>query len=108
MSSLRIEIQKPSAIHVETTEELLTVELSDGRVISVPLLWYPRLANGTPKERKKWQLVGKGSGIHWPELDEDISVENLLSGKPSGESQKSLDQWLSERSRRKKSRTPPA
>ncbi|HEX8692822.1 MAG TPA: DUF2442 domain-containing protein [Longimicrobium sp.] len=76
------------------TDEALTVELVDGRVLSVPLVWYPRLAHGSPDERNRWRLIGRGEGIHWPDLDEDISVANLLAGKPSGESQRSLKRWL--------------
>ena len=77
---------------------MLTVELSDGRSISAPLAWYPRLLHGTREERANWRLVGRGMGIHWPALDEDISVENLLTGKASGESQRSLKRWLEQRS----------
>lgn len=72
----------------------LTVELEDGRTVSVPLLWYPRLAHAAPKEREHWRFIGRGEGIHWPDLDEDISVANLLAGKRSGESQRSLKRWL--------------
>jgi hypothetical protein len=82
---------------VTVTEEALTVELSDGRSISAPLAWYPRLLHGTSEERSNWRLVGGGVGIHWPALDEDISVENLLAGRASGESQRSLKRWLSAR-----------
>jgi hypothetical protein len=78
-------------------EDPLTVELSDGRSISVPLAWYLRLVHGTPEERSNWRLVGQGVGIHWPALDEDIRVENLLIGRASGESQRSLKRWLSQR-----------
>jgi hypothetical protein len=81
---------------VKVTDDTLTVDLTDGRTISAPILWYPRLAEGTPEERNKWEL-GSGVGIHWPDLDEDISVENLLRGQPSGESQKSLQRWLDAR-----------
>jgi hypothetical protein len=77
--------------------DALAVELSDGRSISVPLAWYPRLLHGTPEERALWRLIGGGTGIHWPELDEDISVENLLAGRASGESQRTLKQWLEQR-----------
>ncbi len=77
--------------------DAITVELSDGRSISVPLAWYPRLLHGTPGERSNWRLIGRGSGIHWPELDEDISMGNLLAGQASGESQESLKRWLSQR-----------
>jgi hypothetical protein len=76
------------------TEDALIVDLTDGRTISVPLAWYPRLLHGTPEERNKWRLIGNGEGIHWPDLDEDISIEGLVLGKPSGESQRSFKQWL--------------
>jgi hypothetical protein len=97
MSILRAEVQVARAQHVSVTKDILTVELSDGRSISVPLAWYPRLLYGSPKERNNWRFIGKGEGIHWPDLDEDISVENLLSGRPSGESQRSLKRWLESR-----------
>ena len=87
-----------TATQVAVTDDTLTVELSDGRSISAPLAWYPRLLHGTPDERRRWRLIGQGSGINWPDLDEDISVENLLHGRPSGESQKSLKNWLERRS----------
>ncbi len=82
---------------VTVTEEALMVELSDGRSISVPLAWFPRLMHGTSEERSNWRLIGQGVGIHWPALDEDVSVDNLLAGRASGESQRSLKQWLSQR-----------
>ena len=72
----------------------LTVDLEDGRTVSVPLLWYPRLAYAALEEREHWRFIGRGEGIHWPDLDEDISVANLLAGKRSGESQRSLKRWL--------------
>jgi hypothetical protein len=77
----------------------LIVELRDGRTVSVPLEWYPRLAHGTPRERQQWELIGPGVGIHWPALDEDISVEGLLQGLPSGESEVSFTRWLESRQR---------
>jgi hypothetical protein len=80
------------------------VELDDGRIISAPLAWYPRLQYGTPRERGFWKLIGSGGGIHWPELDEDISVENLLAGKRSLESERSLQKWLDGRSSKDKRR----
>lgn len=98
MTSLPIEIQTANAQDVEITDEALIVELEDGRTISVPLAWYPRLLHGHKSERANWRLIGKGEGIHWPDLDEDIKVERLLLGRPSGESQKSLGQWLKARS----------
>src|SRR6184192_1576123 len=82
---------------VRCTEDTLTVDLSDGRTISVPLAWYPRLVHGTFEERSDWRLIGRGEGIHWPQLDEDISVEGLLAGRPSGESQRSLARWIDAR-----------
>ena len=75
----------------------LRVELSDGRIVSAPLAWFPRLQHGTVAERNHWRFIGGGEGINWPDLDEDISVENLLAGQPSGESQKSLQRWLDSR-----------
>ena len=87
----------PAATSVIVTDDTLTVDLSDGRTISVPLAWYPRLAHGTPDDRATWRLIGRGDGIHWPQLDEDISVEGLIAGKPSGESQASLARWIETR-----------
>ena len=97
MNSLPIELKVPRSQYVAVTEDALTVDLDDGRTISVPLAWYPRLLHGTLEERSHWRLIGKGEGIHWPDLDEDISIENLLAGNSSGESQRSLQQWLDER-----------
>ncbi len=94
MTTLAIETQVPVAQNIQVSEDYLTLELTDGRMISVPLTWYPRLLHGTPAERNRWRFIGDGRGIHWPELDEDISVANLLFGKPSGESQTSLKRWL--------------
>jgi hypothetical protein len=89
------------AVAVTVTKDTLTADLSDGRTISVPLAWFPRLLHGTAAERKKWRFIGKGQGIHWDELDEDISVECLLAGRRSGETQASLDQWLRKRKPRR-------
>ena len=97
MTTLAIELRMVSAQNVQVTDDALIVDLSDGRTVSVPLAWFPRLLHGTPKERKNWRLIGEGEGIHWPDLDEDISVENLILGKPSGESQKSFKKWLEKR-----------
>ena len=85
------------ATSVAITEDTLTADLSDGRTISVPLTWYPRLVHATMEERFNWRLVGGGVGIHWPDLDEDLSVEGLLAGRPSGESQRSFKRWLEAR-----------
>ena len=100
MSISANEIEAPNAENVTITEDTLSVDLSDGRTISVPLAWFPRLLQSTPEERKNWRLIGKGRGIHWEDIDEDISVEGLLSGKPSGESQPSFKKWLDRRSSR--------
>jgi hypothetical protein len=82
------------ATRVEISDVALIVELVDGRRVSVPLLWFPRLADATAAERENWRLIGRGEGIHWPDLDEDISVAGLLAGRRSGESQRSLKRWL--------------
>lgn len=103
MTTLAIEIDQLSAMDVHVTDEALSVDLSDGRTITVPLVWYPRLLNGTPAERGNWRLIGRGEGIHWPDLDEDISVKGLIAGKPSGESQRSFKKWLSQRETTSKS-----
>ena len=87
----------PGAMDVTVTEDTLTVEISDGRTISVPLVWYPRLVHATPQELDNWELLAKGRHIHWPDLDEDLSVESLLAGRKSGEGRKSLERWLEAR-----------
>ena len=89
-------------VHIDA--ERLSVDLIDGRSISVPLAWYPRLFHATAGERKKWRLIGKGQGIHWNAVDEDISVEGLLAGRPSGESQASFAKWLEKRKSRRSAR----
>jgi hypothetical protein len=97
MNTLVTETRLAKAQNVKVLEDEFKVELDDGRTIMIPLVWYPRLLHGTKKERDNWQLIGKGEGIHWPHLDEDISVEHLIKGIPSGESQRSLDKWLKKR-----------
>ena len=97
MTSSATEARAPLAQRVVVTNDTLQVDLLDGRSLSVPLSWYPRLAQGSETERQHWQLIGRGEGIHWPELDEDISVANLLAGLPSAETQESLKRWLSSR-----------
>lgn len=97
MSSSADDLNQPVATDVTVSEERLIVELSDGREIAVPISWYPRLEHATPEELGRWQLIGKGHGIHWEDLDEDISVPALLAGKPSAESSESLQRWLSSR-----------
>ena len=87
----------PRAIDVQVTDDELIVHLEDGRTLAVPLVWYPRLLHGSKRERAQWRLIGRGVGVHWPELDEDISVEGLLAGRRSGESQNSLKRWFAGR-----------
>ena len=89
-----IEAQIPEAREVSVTEDTLKAELADGRTISVPLAWYPRLVHATQEERDNWDLIGEGQGIRWPDLDEDLSVEGLIAGRPSKESQRSFKRWL--------------
>ncbi|WP_421723371.1 DUF2442 domain-containing protein [Bauldia sp.] len=91
------EARHPSALGVTVTDETLSVDLSDGRTIAVPLAWYPRLAHATPAERANWRLIADGDGVHWPDVDEDVSVSALLAGKGSAESQESLQRWLESR-----------
>lgn len=100
MSILVVEKKVPHVKDIKVTEDTLSVDLSDGRTISVPLEWFPRLVYATSEERNNWRLIGGGHGIHWEDLDEDISVEGLLAGKPSGESQASFKKWLNERQSR--------
>jgi hypothetical protein len=97
MNSLVIETRAAAVQDVVVSDDSLMVDLVDGRTISVPLAWYPRLLHGQPEERKNWRIIGQGEGIHWPDLDEDISAESILFGQPSGESQRSLGRWLQTR-----------
>jgi hypothetical protein len=100
MTSLAIEL--PGGSKIQTTnvsDDTLSVDLSDGRTIVVPLAWYPRLLHGSTEERNNWRLISHGEGIHWPDLDEDISLKNIILGQPSGESQSSLQRWLKMRSK---------
>jgi len=97
MTSLGIEIQEARAQKVVVGKDSLTIDLVDGRTITAPLLWYPRLWYGTPEERNKLEIIGDGTLIHWPDLDEDLSVLGILAGRHSGESQQSLKKWLAQR-----------
>ena len=94
MNSSGIETDVPFVQAITVSDDTLRVDLSDGRTISVPLAWYPRLLHGTPEERADWRLIAKGKAVRWERLDEDISVEGLLAGRHSGESQASLKEWL--------------
>ena len=97
MTTSTIELEVPGATRITVTDNLLTAELVDGRIISVPLVWYPRLVHATEDERNNWELHAGSQHIHWADLDEDISVEGLLAGRRSGESQASLKRWLEAR-----------
>jgi hypothetical protein len=99
-----VEVRDALAKSVSVSKDTLSVDLVDGRTIAVPLGWYPRLARGTVQERQRWRLIGGGLGIHWPALDEDISVLNLLAGRPSNESPSSFKKWLASRSKTEKNR----
>ncbi len=102
MNSLAVVERESAALRVKVTQDEIVVTLVDGRVLSVPVAWYPRLSHGTKEERNTYDLMGRGTGIHWPLLDEDISVSGLLRGNPSFESEQSLQQWLDERASRTK------
>lgn len=97
LTASTIEIDLPLAVNVAVSDDTLSVDLRDGRTLSVPLAWYPRLAYASSPERGNWRLIGGGEGIHWVDLDEDVSVLGLLEGKPSGESQSSFQLWLKSR-----------
>ena len=97
MNSLTIIEREANASKVEVTENEIVISLVDGRKISAPILWYPRLLHGTVEERNHYELMGGGTGIHWPLLDEDLSVSGILRGNPSFESEDSLQSWLEAR-----------
>ena len=109
MNSLAVEIQEARAQSARVTDEALTVDLVDGRTIIVPLVWFPRLWHGTLQERKHFEIFGDGAYIHWPDLDEDLTVAGLLAGRQSGESPQSLRRWLDSRKGKRPSnrRTQP-
>ncbi|MGD1156951.1 MAG: DUF2442 domain-containing protein [Terriglobia bacterium] len=97
MGSLSLKLQPVKALRLAVTGDALTLDLSDGRTVSAPLALYPRLLHGNAKERDNWRLIGDGEGVHWPDLDEDLSVESVILGRASGESQTSLKRWLESR-----------
>ena len=97
MTSSPTDVSTPLAKGVTVSADALVVELSDGRALSVPLAWYPRLAHANAEERADWRLIGRGQGIHWPRLDEDISVDGLLAGRRSRESPAAFARWLASR-----------
>lgn len=98
-------------VEAEVNEDEVTTQLEDGRAVTTPLEWYPRLAFGTTEERQNFEITGRGRGLYWPLLDEDLSVEGMLSGTPSAEGAQSLKGWkeaLKERRRlREEGEEPP-
>lgn len=97
MNSSVIESHAVRAREVRVDSDSLAVDLVDGRTVIVPIVWYPRLWHGTPEERSNFELDGEGEYIHWPDLDEDLSVAGIVAGTRSGESQSSLNRWLDQR-----------
>ena len=106
MRTSRAEVPAPSAVRARIIDDAVAIDLSDGRTVTAPLAWYPRLLHGTARERRHWRLIGGGEGVHWPDLDEDLSVEGLLAGRPSAESQESFKKWLQGRPRANKRMQP--
>src|SRR6059036_1897667 len=102
MRTSRAEAPVPPAVRARIVDDAVVIDLSDGRTVTAPLAWYPRLLHATARERRHWRLIGGGDGVHWPDLDEDLSVEGLLAGRASAESQGSFKKWLAGR------RRPPA
>ena len=102
MTSSTLELSVPAIRTVVVTRSTLTFKVEDGRTVSAPLDWYPRLKAGTIKERGNWTLIGSGHGVHWPDLDEDISIEALLLGRRSLESERSFQGWLDQRRKHRK------
>jgi hypothetical protein len=101
MSSLITEIETALAVNVKLTDDTLTVDLDDGRTISVPLSWYPRLSYGTKEQKQAFRLIGNGEGIHWEELDEDLSIIGLIAGRHSQENKVSIKKWQDKNSKSK-------
>lgn len=97
MSTLGTDLYEAIAQRLSVTDDALIVDLADGRTISAPLAWFPRLLHGRPAERGNWRLIAGGEGIHWPDLDEDISVRSLLAGRRSAETPESLRRWMESR-----------
>jgi uncharacterized protein DUF2442 len=102
MRTSSAKLRESRAQHVAVTEDSLVVDFADGRTVSAPLAWYPRLLNGTPGERANWRLIAGGEGVQWPELDEDLSIEGLVLGRPMAESPESLKRWLEARKRQRR------
>ncbi len=96
---------KLAITYVAADDQMLIITLSDGRRLSLPLAWYPRLKHGTPAERNNWRLIGRGEGVHWPDLDEDLSLEGFVAGRKSGERPDSIRRWLAARKPAKQKKT---
>lgn len=99
MTFSTVDSREALATRVTVSEDTVSVELADGRTVAAPIAWYPRLSHASAAERNSWRLISGGRGIHWPEVDEDISVDNLLNGQPSTESQNSFKKWLAGRAK---------
>lgn len=91
------EVLVPRATGLSVTDDALSVDLDDGRTVVVPLGWFPRLAQAHASERENWRLIGGGRGIHWPDIEEDLSVESLIAGRRSAEAPASFKAWLGAR-----------
>lgn len=96
-TSVGVTLNLPRVTGVSVTDDTLSVDLEDGRTVSVPIGWCPRLAHGTSVERANVQIAGAGFGLYWPDLDEDIGIEGILLGKRSSESPQSFEKWLQAR-----------
>ena len=100
MTTLVIDDASLRAVGAQVTRDALVVDLADGRSVSVPLGWYPRLLEASVEEKGQLRLIGSGEGIHWDLLDEDISVEGIVAGRRSMESAESFRRWLEDRKRK--------
>ena len=98
MSTLEIDIQEARAQDIRVNDDVLAVDLTDGRTIITPLAWFPRLMDGTPQERANFEIIGDGKYIHWVDLDEDLTIAGILAGKRAKENPESLKKWLASRS----------
>ena len=103
MTSSATEILEARARGIEITEDALSVDLVDGRTIIIPLAWFPRLWHGNMDECRRFEILGDGAYLHWPDLDEDLCVSDLLAGRRSGESASSLKKWLEMRTASRRS-----
>ena len=94
------DLERAEAVKVAFNWDRMTVTFADGRALSVPVDWYPRLKHSSARERENWQIIGDGTGITWPEIDEDLSVAGLLAGRRSMETNKSFARWMERRSKK--------